>query len=139
MSYFNVLFIVVKHGSGLPHLCFGQLLNTLVRTLLLIGWFPNKQHRHHLGACYKCRISGSHTRLLPLHLNKISRRCVCAWNFEKYSVRICIIPRKNSPKCYNHMYILRYMYVNSFNITMLWSSCYYCSFLKMMTTEAQGT
>lgn len=46
----------------------------------------DQQHRHHLRAGFRCRLSG-HISDLPkknLHFNRIPRRCECTLIFEKH-------------------------------------------------------
>ena len=49
---------------------------------------PGQLHWHHLGACYKCRISGLTPDLLNqnLHLNKTPKWCGCTLKFETHPI-----------------------------------------------------
>ena len=63
-----------------PHL----LLYHIPQCFTAPVWCPYQQHRHHLRACGKCRISHPPSDLLNLHFNKISKRSVSTLTFGEH-------------------------------------------------------
>ena len=59
------------------------------KALLLKVKFIDQQHQHHLGVCYKVRISVPTPDLLNqnLHFNKMSRKFMCTLKLEKHLSR----------------------------------------------------